>query len=101
MPERREVYDTERERQKRLQILPLSGKLFTTAIHISNRFKACLRAGMSVNAVLAKPQSLSYDENGNGSLVFLLKCRRAMFVMRSKHLVNIYGGAEVSITLQI
>ncbi|KAI6228356.1 putative Nuclear hormone receptor,putative [Aphelenchoides besseyi] len=55
------------------------------------RFQQCLKIGMKVDLVLSQPK---IDEFNDETLGFLLRCRRATFVVRHDQTVRLYNGPE-------
>lgn len=58
----------------------------------SCRFKKCLQIGMTSDAVQSKPVK-AVAEN-DGSLSFLLKCRKSNFSVRAQETLKTYNGVR-------
>ncbi|KAI6229875.1 hypothetical protein M3Y99_01123300 [Aphelenchoides fujianensis] len=57
------------------------------------RYLRCLQIGMTPNSVLSKSR-VNLDEDGDNSLNFLLKCKKANFIVRGNCTLAICGGPK-------
>ncbi|KAI6183717.1 hypothetical protein M3Y97_00518900 [Aphelenchoides bicaudatus] len=65
----------------------------------SCRFKKCLQIGMTSDAVQSKPVK-AVAEN-DGSLSFLLKCRKSNFSVRAQETLKTYNGNYINMSNQL